>query len=96
MQIIRSKRATSTAGANNTAGQTKSKYRKRSVSQICYKLLKLKLIVHLPLFGLDSGPPLLENAILAIFEKRPSGVGVQMGHALCAMLAGFVRIIITT
>ncbi|EKM78624.1 hypothetical protein AGABI1DRAFT_114240 [Agaricus bisporus var. burnettii JB137-S8] len=30
MEMIRSKRASSTAGANTTAGQTKSKYRKRS------------------------------------------------------------------
>lgn len=32
MEIIRTKRATSTAGGNATAGQPKSKYRKRSVS----------------------------------------------------------------
>lgn len=43
MQIIRSKRATSTAGANNTTGQAKSKYRKRSVShKFCFVLFVLK------------------------------------------------------
>ena len=36
MEIIRTKRATSTAaGASSGAGQTKSKYRKRSVSICC-------------------------------------------------------------
>jgi hypothetical protein len=34
MEIIRSKRATSTAGATGAAGQPKSKYRKRSVRVI--------------------------------------------------------------
>lgn len=32
MELIRNKRATSTAGAAATTGQPKSKYRKRSVS----------------------------------------------------------------
>jgi hypothetical protein len=34
MELIRTKRATSTAGANGSTGQPKSKYRKRSVSLI--------------------------------------------------------------
>lgn len=39
MELIRTKRATSTAGANSSSGQPKSKYRKRSVSLL--GLLKL-------------------------------------------------------
>ena len=39
MELIRTKRATSTAGANTSTGQPKSKYRKRSVSLL--GLLKL-------------------------------------------------------
>ena len=34
MELIRTKRATSTAGANGSVGQPKSKYRKRSVSLV--------------------------------------------------------------
>jgi len=37
MEIIRTKRATSAAGANSSAGQPKSKYRKRSVSFLAKK-----------------------------------------------------------
>lgn len=93
MQIIRSKRATSTAGANNTAGQAKSKYRKRSVSYIFYSPFILKLIIdHLPLIGLDSGPHLLVNATLAIFGKLLNGAGVRMERVPCVTRVGFVRI----
>lgn len=93
MEIIRNKRATSTAGANNTAGQAKSKYRKRSVSRISCLPFVLKLIVkYLPLIGLDSGPHLLVNVILATSGKRLNGGEAQMVPVPCVMHVGFVCI----
>lgn len=87
MEIIRSKRASSTAGANTTAGQTKSKYRKRSVSHVFCPVTFQRLTV-----VLDSGPHLLVNAIHAISGRLPNGGEDRMVRVPCAMRAGFVRI----
>jgi hypothetical protein len=88
MELIRTKRATSTAGANSSTGQPKSKYRKRSVSLL--GLLKLFLIL-LPRFGLVSGQRLQANATLVILERRLNGDEVQMEPEHFVMHADCVR-----
>jgi hypothetical protein len=87
MEIIRSKRASSTAGANTTAGQTKSKYRKRSVSRVSCSATFQSLIV-----GLDSGPHLLVNVIHAISGRLLNGGEDRMVRVPCATRADFVCI----
>ena len=101
MEIIRTKRATSAAGANSSSGQPKSKYRKRSVSFLAKNFSFSQLIlVCLPRFGLVSGLLLLENVIPAILEKHPNGGEAQMGrgryvtHVAC--VCSFIPSLITT
>lgn len=89
MELIRTKRATSTAGANSSTGQPKSKYRKRSVSPL--GLLKPIFLILLPRFGLASGQLLPANVTLVILERRLSGDEVQMEQEHFVMHADCVR-----
>jgi len=92
MELIRTKRATSTAGANGSAGQPKSKYRKRSVSLVDLPDSFVKLIlIHLPPFGLVSGQLPQANVTLVILERRPNGDEVQMEPERSVMHVDCVR-----
>lgn len=88
MELIRTKRATSTAGANSSTGQPKSKYRKRSVSL-------LGMLQAGPdsssAFGLVSGQLLQANVTLVILEKRLNGDEAQMEPEHFVMHADCVR-----
>lgn len=85
MELIRTKRATSTAGANGTGGQAKSKYRKRSVSIAKFSCFLSCEAEFFPRSGLVSGLHLLVNATLVIFEKLLSGGEVLMVRGRCVM-----------
>ena len=83
MEIIRSKRASSTGGS--IVGQQKSKYRKRSVSVLSSCPIDLLSYLHL-----HREPPLPENATHATFVKHLSGGEVQMAQGLCATHVDYV------
>ncbi|PPQ90808.1 hypothetical protein CVT25_012128 [Psilocybe cyanescens] len=92
MELIRTKRATTTAGANGPPGQPKSKYRKRSVSrpvfgQIC--LLDCSRLNSIRVFCSNSGLHLRASVIHVISEKRLNGGEALMERGLFAMLADF-------
>jgi hypothetical protein len=88
MELIRTKRATSTAGANSSTGQPKSKYRKRSVSLL--GLLQADSDSS-SAFGLVSGQLLQANVTLVILERRLNGDEVQMEPEHFVMHADCVR-----
>lgn len=84
MEIIRSKRATSTSAS--APGQPKSKYRKRSVSAACsHSRSDASLIIRF-----FSALPLLANVTPATSVKRRNGDVARMGQGLYATLAACV------
>jgi hypothetical protein len=95
MEIIRIKRATTAAGISTSAGQPKSKYRKRSVSEVSVTFAAQRLILSCRVFGPSSEPHLRVNAILAIFVRLPNGdVGLTAHehyamHVDCVSWLGF-------
>ncbi len=93
MELIRIKRATSTAAANGTTGQTKSKYRKRSVSLVL-SVMMLMADTFLSFFN-DWGSSAQVhqgNVILVIYEKLPNGVEDLMERGRCVMRVVYVRV----
>ena len=91
MELIRTKRATSSAGANGSAGQPKSKYRKRSVSLVDVLSFPQADFDSFRLFGLVSGQLLQANAILVILERHLNGDEVPMEPEHSVMRADCVR-----
>lgn len=84
MEIIRSKRATSTSAS--APGQPKSKYRKRSVSATCSHSCSHASLI----FRFFSVPLLLANVTRVISVKRRSGGVARMGRGPYATLAACV------
>ncbi len=85
MELIRTKRATSTAGGTASAGQPKSKYRKRSVSFI-------PAPHYTPLIFLSVPLP-LANVTRATFAKLPNGEEAPTVQEHYAMHAVCVRLL---
>lgn len=79
MELIRTKRATSTAGSTGPAGQPKSKYRKRSVSPAgLIANLASSWLNSFRVFRSNSGLHRQGNAILATSKRHPNGAVVRM------------------
>ena len=80
MELIRTKRATTTANANGPPGQPKSKYRKRSVGRSQFGS---RVYVSPDKYHIHSVLRLLASVTLVIFERLPNGDGARMarGHS---------------
>jgi hypothetical protein len=86
MEIIRTKRATSTAGGPAAGSQPKSKYRKRSVSIYhAYGSVERKVDPVVSGCGPASGRPPQGNVIPAIYARLPSGGVDPTAQGHCAM-----------
>lgn len=86
MELIRTKRATSTAGSTGPTGQPKSKYRKRSVSPAdLIATLSSSWLNSFRVFRSNSGLHRQGSAILATSKRHPSGAVVRMEPEPSAM-----------
>jgi hypothetical protein len=88
MEIIRKKRAATAAGGSGSAGQPKSKYRKRSVSPPLFSIGNLKVLQLILCFagsGLNSGRHHQANVIPVTFAKLQNGDVDPMALGRCAM-----------
>jgi len=93
MELIRTKRATSTAGSTGPAGQPKSKYRKRSVSPAGFIATVAFLWLNsFRIFRSDSGLHPQGSAILVTSERHPNGAVVRTEPGPSAMHVVCVRI----
>jgi len=91
MELIRTKRASSTAGSGAASGLPKSKYRKRSVRNHSVFLF-LFLFFPVSSFWLSSGQVHPVNVIRVIFGRHRNG-GVDLtARELCVMLVDCVSV----